>query len=80
MKLSSLAIPALCILWVLVCGLRWWITNPENIGQRRFFAIAAGLGAGMFWILGHLVKDVLFDRPASEQAIKSGQEIRIQGR
>ena len=80
MTLGDLMAAGLSGLWILVCGLRWWVTNPKNTGQRRFFAIAAGLGAAMFWIIGQGLWKVISSKPEGVDVINSGSEIRIQGR
>jgi hypothetical protein len=59
MNLGDLVIGAVSVLWVLVCGLRWWVTDPRNVWQRRIFAAAAGLGAALFWIFGQMIWDVM---------------------
>jgi hypothetical protein len=76
MTLGDICTAALCILWVLVCGVRWWITARENRGQRIFFAVAAGLGAAMFWILGQWLWPIILPAPETPE-VKSGAEIRI---
>ena len=70
----------ICLLWVFVCGLRWYVTPPANTGQRRFFAIAAGFGAALFWVFGQMAFKAVFPPAASPAPIQSGEEIRIQGR
>lgn len=77
--IGDILIFGVCILWVAVCGFRWRITDPKNRAQRRFFAIAAGLGAALFWIFGHMVLDLINAKP-EERKIESGEDIRVLGR
>lgn len=77
--LGDILIFSVCVLWVAVCGFRWRATDPENRAQRRFFAIAAGLGAALFWILGQMVWGLLDDLPEAPK-VETGDDIRVQGR
>lgn len=76
---GDILITCVCVLWVAVCGFRWRITNPENRAQRRFFAIAAGLGAALFWIFGQMIWDLIDAIPEAPK-VESGEDIRVQGR
>jgi len=77
--LGDILILGVCVLWVAVCGFRWRMTDPQNRAQRRFFAIAAGLGAALFWIFGQMVWNLIDSKP-EERKIESGEDIRVLGR
>lgn len=76
--LLEAAIPALCLLWALLCLRFYTLISRDNIWQRRLIAIGAGLGAGLIWLLGSMLLPWL--RPAEPPppaAIESADEIRI---
>ena len=76
---GDILIIGICVLWVAVCGFRWWITDPKNKWQRHFFAAAAGLGAALFWIFGQMIWG-LIESKSGEPRIETGEDIRVQGR
>lgn len=47
------------LLWLLLCLRFWLMIDRKNTVQRRIIAIAAGLGAGMIYILGSLMWNVV---------------------
>jgi hypothetical protein len=76
---GDLLISCVCVLWVAVCAFRWRITDPKHTGQRRFFAIAAGLGAALFWIFGQMLWGIVGSNPA-EPKVETGEDIRVRGK
>ena len=71
MDLGDIVVSILCLLWVAVCGARWYITPRQSRWQRHFFAFAAGLGAALFWIFGQMTWTLMFPpiKPAAGQDI-----------
>lgn len=53
--LLDFAIPALCLLWGLLCLRFYTLIRRDNVWQRRLIAIGAGLGAGLIWLLGSMI-------------------------
>jgi len=47
------------VLWLLMCLRFWTMIDRRNKGQRHIIAIAAGIGAGMIYILGSMVWSLL---------------------
>ncbi len=47
------------VLWLLLCLRFWLMIDRKNTWQRRIIAVAAGLGAGMIYILGTLMWNVV---------------------
>ena len=62
--LAHAALILLCILWMLLCWRFYTLVAVENVWQRRSLAIAAGLGAGLIYLLGSMLMPFL--RPAME--------------
>jgi hypothetical protein len=68
-------------LWLALCFRFWRLVGRTNPGQRRLLAVAGGLGAGLIYLLGHLVLGVLRapsrnDREAMQVPL-SGETIRV---
>jgi hypothetical protein len=72
------AIPALCLLWALLCLRFYTLISRDNVWQRRLIAIGAGLGAGLIWLLGSLLLPWL-RAPESQPppAMEAAGDIRI---
>ena len=76
--LLEAAIPALCLLWALLCLRFYTLISRDNIWQRRLIAIGAGLGAGLIWLLGSMLLPFLcHTEPPPSTAIESADEVRI---
>lgn len=60
------AIGTLCVLWGLLCLRFYRLISRENVMQRRIVAIAAGLGAGLIYILGTMILDAWQSLQANE--------------
>jgi hypothetical protein len=72
----------MCVLWVLLCFRFWSMVGPKNPGQRHLLALAAGLGAGLFYVLGSFIIGILKapsarDLEPVEMEVGSGAEVRI---
>jgi len=68
------------VLWLLMCLRFWTMIDRRNKWQRHTIAIAAGIGAGMIYILGSMVWSLLqvpskHDLPAPE--FQQADDIRI---
>ena len=73
---SQLFIIAFCILWVLMCGRMWWVIDRRNVWQRHAIAVAAGLGAALFYLLGTMVWSLV--HPKEEPvAPRTGDDVRV---
>lgn len=68
-----------CILWVLVC-MRFYIAiSAENVWQRRFIAIAAGLGAALVYTLGSMIVPLL--KPGAEPPpVERAEDVRVKAK
>ncbi|HCN29156.1 MAG TPA: hypothetical protein DIT64_10480 [Verrucomicrobiales bacterium] len=79
--LLNAAIPVLCILWVLLCLRFYTLISHENVWQRRFIAIGAGLGAGLIYLLGSMLMPWLKmpDNPL-EAPVKQSENVRVKGK
>ena len=65
-----------CLLWILMCGRIWWLIDRSHPWQRRALAIGAGLGAGLFYLLGTLLWSAV--KPAPEPpAPVTGETIHV---
>lgn len=81
--LAKAALFVICILWMLLCMRFYTIISRENILQRRLIAIAAGLGAGLIYILGSMILTLLNSSmptapPPAE--IEQAQDVRVLNR
>lgn len=47
------------VLWLLMCLRFWTMIDRRNKWQRHIIAVAAGIGAGMIYILGGMVWSLL---------------------
>ena len=65
-----------CILWVLMCGRMWWVIDAKNVWQRHAIAVAAGLGAALFYVVGTMVWSTV-QAKSEPVAPGSGEEVRI---
>lgn len=70
-----------CLLWLLLCLRFYTMISRNNVWQRRFIAIGAGLGAGLIYLVGTMMITVIkapssSDAPAAEQA----QDVHIKPR
>ncbi len=68
----------LCLLWMLLCWRFYSVISSENIWQRRAIAIAAGLGAGLIYLLGSMLMPWLQAWVEEPKAPKEPEGIRIQ--
>ncbi len=69
-----------CVLWLLMCLRFWTMIDRRNKWQRHVIAIAAGLGAGMIYLLGSMVWGLLRipdknDTPPAK--IEQAEDIKI---
>ena len=71
------AIPAMCLLWALLCLRFYTLISRDNVWQRRLIAIGAGLGAGLIWMLGSLLLPWLRASESQPAAVEAAGEIRI---
>lgn len=79
--LLKAAIPVLCILWVLLCLRFYTLISAENIWQRRFIAIGAGLGAGLLYLLGSMLLPLLEMKEESEGvSIEKIEDVRVRSK
>ena len=62
------------ILWMLLCMRFWYAIDREHTWQRRFIAIAAGIGGGLIYLIGAMMLEMLKDRTPEPQG---GAEIRV---
>lgn len=79
---AQMGVYVLCVLWLLLCFRFWLMVGRKNPGQRHLLALAAGLGAGLFYLLGSMIVEVLQaptakEREAQQREISSGTEVRI---
>jgi hypothetical protein len=65
------------ILWMLLCMRFWWAIDSENVWQRRFIGIGAGVGGGLIYLIGSMMLEMLKEKPPEPQR---GEEIRVMSR
>ncbi|MES2507951.1 MAG: hypothetical protein V4599_14695, partial [Verrucomicrobiota bacterium] len=53
------ALLLLCFLWVMLCMRFYLLISKDNTMQRRLLAMAAGLGAGLIYVLGNMIITLL---------------------
>lgn len=71
----------LCVLWMLLCLRFYVLIRSENVWQRRALAVAAGLGAGLIYLLGTMVLSVLkMPGKADAAPVHVLEDIRVQPR
>lgn len=76
--LLDFAIPALCLLWGLLCLRFYTLIRRDNVWQRRLIAIGAGLGAGLIWLLGSMLLPWLRAPESPPPAtVESAGDVRI---
>jgi hypothetical protein len=68
------------VLWLLMCLRFWTMIDRRNKWQRHIIAVAAGIGAGMIYILGGMVWSLLkipskHDLPAP--VLQQADDIRV---
>ena len=68
------------ILWLLMCLRFWTMIDRRNKWQRHAIAIAGGIGAGMIYLLGYMIWQLLqipspHEPPPS--AVNQADEIRV---
>ncbi len=61
----------------MLCMRFWWDIDRENVWQRRFIAIGAGVGGGLIYLMGTLMLEMLKEAPPPPE---QGQEIRVSPR
>lgn len=61
-------------LWIMLCMRFWWVIDRDNVWQRRFIAIGAGVGGGLIYLTGTMIVAVLKEKPPEPER---GQEIRV---
>lgn len=63
------------VLWLLMCLRFWTMIDRRNKWQRHVIAIAAGIGAGMIYLLGCMVWSLLkIPSPHEQQPLPSLQQ------
>ena len=68
------------VLWLLMCLRFWTMIDRRNKWQRHTIAIAAGIGAGMIYLLGHMVWQLLQMPPPHEEPstiLQQAGDIRV---
>ena len=68
------------VLWLLMCLRFWTMIDRRNKWQRHVIAIAAGIGAGMIYLLGTMVSSLLKIPSPHEQeapAMRQADDIRV---
>ncbi len=68
------------VLWLLMCLRFWTMIDRQNKWQRHLIAIAAGIGAGMIYILGSMVWSLLkipSKHDAPPPVLQQADDIRI---
>lgn len=80
--LTEVAKITACLLWLLLCLRIYTMISRQNTWQRRFIAIAAGIGAGLIYLLSTLLVVLLSPTPSSEEnpSTEPSQSIRIESR
>lgn len=82
--LLKAALFLLCALWVILCMRFYFMISKKNVMQRRVIAIAAGLGAGLVYLLGSMILHVLFSISSTTTELNeledAGETIRVQGK
>ena len=73
---SQFFIIGFCLLWILMCGRMWWLMDRRHAWQRHALAVGAGLGAGLFYLLGTLLWSAVKPVPEPPQPI-TGDTIRV---
>ena len=58
-----------CVLWIFMCGRMWWQIDRRHPWQRHAVAAGAGLGAGLFYILGTLIWSAVKPKPEPPQPV-----------
>lgn len=69
------------VLWLLMCLRFWTMIDRRNRWQRHIIAIAAGIGAGMIYLLGSMVWSLLkmpspHDQPPASAPEQAG-DVRV---
>lgn len=64
------------VLWILFCMRFWWAIDRDNVWQRRFIAIGAGVGGGLVYLMGSLMLELLKE-PEAVQTTPVGESIRV---
>ncbi|HEY1052075.1 MAG TPA: hypothetical protein VGE39_20030 [Prosthecobacter sp.] len=68
-------------LWIMLCMRFWWVIDRDNVWQRRFIAIGAGVGGGLIYLVGTMIVSVLKEAPpVSSAPAEPAQEIRVSPR
>jgi hypothetical protein len=76
--LIEAAIPALCLLWLLLCLRFYTLISRDNPWQRRLIAMGAGLGAGLIWLLGSMLLPWLrLPDEAAPSTVETVEDVRI---
>jgi hypothetical protein len=78
---GEFGIGQLAVLWLLMCLRFWLLAGPQNRGQRHLLAAAAGLGAGLIYILGGMLLVLLrapAARPEPPDLERGAEGVRIQ--
>ena len=70
----------LCLSWIFLCGRMWWTMDRRNVWQRHAVAIAAGLGAGVFYFIGSLFISATAAKAKLEPAAPTSESVHIQPR
>jgi hypothetical protein len=71
---------AFCISWILFCGRVWWTMDRKNVWQRHTVAIAAGLGAGVFYFIGSFLIAASAAREKTQPVVPTSESVHIKPR
>ncbi len=74
MSSGQLLVLGASILWMLLCMRFWYAIDREHTWQRRFIAIAAGIGGGLIYLIGTMMLEMLKENPPQPP---SGEEVRV---
>ncbi len=78
MNSGHLLVLGASVLWMLLCMRFWFAIDREQVWQRRFIAIGAGLGGGLIYIIGVMMLEMLKEPEPSSPP--GGAEIRVSPR
>lgn len=71
---------AFCLSWIFLCGRMWWTMDRRNVWQRHAVAVAAGLGAGIFYLVGSVLISANAARAKAVPVEPTSESIHIQTR
>lgn len=68
------------VLWLLMCLRFWTMIDARNKWQRHLIAIAGGIGAGMIYLLGTMIWELLKVPPKElppTSDVRQAEDIRV---